>query len=217
MARQRTGKTPGVDCVYHRVSPTPDAPIPVHPAQFEVHCAMLRRSFSVLPLGEYVQKTCRGRSSERLLRQPFDDGFSNSMEHALPVLKRTHILPATHSRLQSEARWPPNWNWRREPPAEGSGARRARNRVLRSPHQAAAAWLWRARAAGHRRGSRRLAGERSAALAPRPRAADECAPDSRVRHQYDLWGLPRTRSQFWAGAPSRAAHEIEEHIREWRK
>ncbi len=115
----------GVIVLYHRVSTGPDAAYPpLHPAQFQAHCEILKRSFSILPLGEMVERHRRGLPLGGCCAITFDDGYGDFLEHAHPILQRMS-LPATHFLvLQSVLEGRPNWNWRANRLAQAAHGRR---------------------------------------------------------------------------------------------
>jgi peptidoglycan/xylan/chitin deacetylase (PgdA/CDA1 family) len=212
LARQRK-RDAGVIVLYHRVSPTPDAAYPpLHPEQFEVHCALLRRSFSVLPLGEFVQRQSSGRSLSGCCAITFDDGYLDFVEHALPVLKR-HALPATHFLvLQSVRDGRPNWNWRANRLAEVG-----RERGAPSPYEVltSSSSMDMVAHLGRWEPARRddWLGEAEAALAPLPPEPPMMRAQDLARCDTSLisWGS-HTVSHAMLGwcAESALRHEIEE-------
>jgi peptidoglycan/xylan/chitin deacetylase (PgdA/CDA1 family) len=84
-----------VIALYHRVAPEPNVLYtPLHPRNFDEHCAVLKRSFSVIPLSELIERHRTGRSLAGYCSITFDEGYRDFRDHALPILE-AHGLPAT--------------------------------------------------------------------------------------------------------------------------
>jgi peptidoglycan/xylan/chitin deacetylase (PgdA/CDA1 family) len=82
--------------IYHRVLARPDPLLPSLPdvRLFERQMGLLRRCFTVLPLGEAARGLQDGSLPARAACITFDDGYADNAELALPVLRR-HGLSAT--------------------------------------------------------------------------------------------------------------------------
>jgi peptidoglycan/xylan/chitin deacetylase (PgdA/CDA1 family) len=84
----------GVIALYHRVAPEPNLLYQtLHPDEFNKHCDLLKRSFSVIPLSELLERHRGGRSLARCCSIAFDDGYLDFRDHAVPILE-AHGLPA---------------------------------------------------------------------------------------------------------------------------
>lgn len=82
--------------IYHRVLPTPD---PLRPGEiaanlFERQMRFLAQHFKVLPLREAGQQLQNGCLPHRACCVTFDDGYSDNLTVALPILEK-YRLPAT--------------------------------------------------------------------------------------------------------------------------
>ena len=82
--------------IFHRVTPEVDPMFPgeVDASRFDAICGWLRRWTNVLPLEEAVDRMSDGSLPARAMCITFDDGYADSHEVALPILKR-HGLNAT--------------------------------------------------------------------------------------------------------------------------
>lgn len=88
--------------MYHRILPSSDARfvaeepgMVVTPESFADHLRALKSLFTVLPLGEWVERRQRGLPlPPRACAVTFDDGWLDNYEFALPVLEREQT-PAT--------------------------------------------------------------------------------------------------------------------------
>jgi len=82
--------------IFHRVTPEVDPMFPgeVDARRFDAICGWLRRWTNVLPLEEAVDRMCDGSLPARAMCITFDDGYADSHDVALPILKR-HGLNAT--------------------------------------------------------------------------------------------------------------------------
>jgi peptidoglycan/xylan/chitin deacetylase (PgdA/CDA1 family) len=90
--RQRNA---GVVVLYHRVAPGRNAIYPpLHPAEFELHCALLKDYFDVVRLSELVERRRAGDSLNRYCAITFDDGYADFRDYALPIAE-AHCLPVT--------------------------------------------------------------------------------------------------------------------------
>ncbi|HAT32719.1 MAG TPA: carbohydrate esterase family protein [Janthinobacterium sp.] len=81
--------------IYHRVLARPDPLCPAEPdgAAFERQLRLLKRFFTVLPLGLAVRLLRQGALPPRACCITFDDGYADNAEVALPLLLR-HGLSA---------------------------------------------------------------------------------------------------------------------------
>lgn len=99
--------------MYHSVTPSEDADphrIRVHPARLDRHLTLLRRrGLRGVPLAEVLEAQARGNASD-LVGLTFDDGYTDFLEHAMPVLAR-HGMTATvyvvAGRLGGRNEWDP--------------------------------------------------------------------------------------------------------------
>jgi peptidoglycan/xylan/chitin deacetylase (PgdA/CDA1 family) len=75
---------------YHRVLATPDPLLPdeVDAARFEWHIRFLAEHFSMLKLGEAVERLHAASLPQRSVCITLDDGYASNYEIALPILKR---------------------------------------------------------------------------------------------------------------------------------
>jgi len=81
--------------VFHRVDDRyPENPVTCTSRGFEEFCAFFARHFTVVPLGELVERLATGRDVGGLLAITFDDGYLDNREVAAPILSRRG-LPAT--------------------------------------------------------------------------------------------------------------------------
>lgn len=82
--------------IFHRVLPSPDPLAPYEPdvERFDRIVGWLADWFTVLPLGEAVERLKTGSLPARAACITFDDGYADNYTCALPVLLR-HGLPAT--------------------------------------------------------------------------------------------------------------------------
>ncbi|MHA7261745.1 polysaccharide deacetylase family protein [Arthrobacter sp. TMN-37] len=107
--RVRTGTPPVF--MYHSVSAS-DSPDPhrlrVHPDRLDRHLRSLRRlGLRGVSLSELLRAQDQGRAG-RLVGLTFDDGYSDYVEHALPVLQRhgmTSTLYAVAGRIGGSNEW----------------------------------------------------------------------------------------------------------------
>ncbi len=81
--------------LYHRVLARADPLLPGEPdaALFERHLRLLKRFFTVLPLGEASRRLRDGTLPPRAACITFDDGYADNAEVALPLLQK-HGLSA---------------------------------------------------------------------------------------------------------------------------
>jgi peptidoglycan/xylan/chitin deacetylase (PgdA/CDA1 family) len=99
---------------YHRVGP-PRPGLPrkgfVSPGAFRAQMKWLRRSgWTVLSLGAYVDALASGRAAPRRgIVITFDDGFSDCLTHARPVLEE-HGIPATFFIVSAAVGKTDRWN-----------------------------------------------------------------------------------------------------------
>jgi peptidoglycan/xylan/chitin deacetylase (PgdA/CDA1 family) len=85
----------GVVVTFHRVQDAPDPTgLSVTARAFADYCSFFAKHFSVVPLGDLVDRLQSGRRVDRRLAITFDDGYLDNYEVAAPVLERTS-LPAT--------------------------------------------------------------------------------------------------------------------------
>jgi peptidoglycan/xylan/chitin deacetylase (PgdA/CDA1 family) len=82
--------------IYHRVRPARDAMLPRLPtaAEFDRRMELLREHCNPVPLAEALGAMERGSLPSRAVAVTFDDGYSDNVEVALPILVRRGI-PAT--------------------------------------------------------------------------------------------------------------------------
>ena len=82
--------------IYHRVLPEPDplSTSEVDSARFDLQMKHLSRIFTVMPLTEAVERLKSGTLPARAASITFDDGYTDNVEIALPILKK-HKIPAT--------------------------------------------------------------------------------------------------------------------------
>lgn len=82
--------------LYHRVEQLSADPqlLAVKPENFFEQLELLRKHFTVLPLGELVSAVLKGRASNRMVSVTFDDGYADNLYQAKPLLARAGI-PAT--------------------------------------------------------------------------------------------------------------------------
>ncbi len=81
--------------MYHRVMPEPDVLTDsIDAATFDAHMTALSRCFNVLPLADAVARLTAGTLPPRPAAITFDDGYSDNLHVALPILER-HRLHAT--------------------------------------------------------------------------------------------------------------------------
>jgi peptidoglycan/xylan/chitin deacetylase (PgdA/CDA1 family) len=82
--------------LYHRVAELETDPqwLAVPPDVFDEQLDLLKRSFVVLTLGDLVKRLGEGALPKRSVVITFDDGYSDNLYEAKPVLER-HGLPAS--------------------------------------------------------------------------------------------------------------------------
>lgn len=82
--------------IFHRVLSEPDALLPeeIDVSRFDEICRWVCHWFNVLPLSEAIERLYRKDLPARAMAITFDDGYSDNLTVALPVLKR-HGLPCT--------------------------------------------------------------------------------------------------------------------------
>jgi peptidoglycan/xylan/chitin deacetylase (PgdA/CDA1 family) len=109
-ARGVRTRTPPV-FMYHSISPStgPDPhALRVHPARLDRHLRLLRRlGLRGVSLSELLRATDRGEA-RGLVGLTFDDGYTDYLEHALPVLQRhgmTSTLYVVAGRLGGSNQW----------------------------------------------------------------------------------------------------------------
>lgn len=85
----------GLVYMYHQVTDRPNPFRPcVHVRELEWFCRYLSRHFEVISLDEMERRRTTGRSLARAVSLTFDDGYTDNLELALPILQR-YQLPAT--------------------------------------------------------------------------------------------------------------------------
>jgi len=95
---KRGQKTSGLILLFHRVSG--NSPLPVEPRtaialdSFRTIISDLSAHYKPLPLSELVTRVGRGENIDRCVSITFDDGFADTLYHALPILERYQV-PAT--------------------------------------------------------------------------------------------------------------------------
>lgn len=83
--------------LYHRVTRLPLDPLglTVTPENFAAHLEAIRRDgWQPLPLAELVERVARGEKLPRALALTFDDGYTDNLHEAAPLLER-YNTPAT--------------------------------------------------------------------------------------------------------------------------
>jgi peptidoglycan/xylan/chitin deacetylase (PgdA/CDA1 family) len=91
------GPRKGLILLYHRVAQPRRDPqlLAVAPDRFEMHLAMLRQQTNVMRLSEMVERAAAGKAlPRRAVAITFDDGYTDNMRVAEPILARAQI-PAT--------------------------------------------------------------------------------------------------------------------------
>jgi len=86
----------GVVLLYHRVADLETDPqlLAVSPSNFAEHLEVLRRRYRPVRLGELCHRTFTSPPRSRLIALTFDDGYSDNLHRALPLLLAAAI-PAT--------------------------------------------------------------------------------------------------------------------------
>lgn len=76
--------------IYHRVLPQADPMLPgeVDSESFEWQMALMAERFNVLPLRDACRRLITGRLPPRAAAITFDDGYSDNLTVAVPILKR---------------------------------------------------------------------------------------------------------------------------------
>lgn len=73
---------------YHSILPEPNGPLELHPIAFKDQLSWLRdNGFEVISLEDYVLGPGGVKSSRPCVVLTFDDGYTNFVDHALPVLE----------------------------------------------------------------------------------------------------------------------------------
>lgn len=116
--------------LYHRVSPVADpAYPPLHPDDFARHLDLVAKHLDVAPLPVLLDELRRGGRPGGRCAITFDDGFTDFLEHAYPLLEARSI-PVTHYVVSECVRARrPTWNYRlnRVVTAEGGDGRQAKH------------------------------------------------------------------------------------------
>lgn len=89
-------KPAAVILMYHRISDTSIEPnwLAVSPANFTAHMQYLKLAFNTMRLTDLVESIKDGSLPDRSVAVTFDDGYSDNVTHALPVLESA-MVPAT--------------------------------------------------------------------------------------------------------------------------
>ena len=82
--------------MYHRVADEPSDPfkICVTPQHFAEHLEVLKKHSHPMPLRQIVQAVAEGKSPHQGVAVTFDDGYSDNLHHAKPLLEQ-YDIPAT--------------------------------------------------------------------------------------------------------------------------
>ncbi|MCX6043821.1 MAG: polysaccharide deacetylase family protein [Chloroflexi bacterium] len=82
--------------MYHRISDTSIEPnwLAVSPKNFAAHVQYLKQTFNPMRLTDLVESIKDGSLPDRSVAITFDDGYSDNLTHALPVLE-SFAVPAT--------------------------------------------------------------------------------------------------------------------------
>ncbi len=88
--------------MYHRILPPEDPRYAseepgmiVHPDTLRMHLRVLRDTFTLMPLGEWVARAEQGRPlPDKACAITFDDGWRDNYEYAFPILQQEQV-PAT--------------------------------------------------------------------------------------------------------------------------
>ncbi len=81
----------GVPCImYHSVKPSPDSEFSISPSVFEADMYYLKRhGYETISLGELASRVAGGKPiPERSVLITFDDGYSDVLYNALPILNK---------------------------------------------------------------------------------------------------------------------------------
>ncbi len=89
-------KPAAVILMYHRISDTSIEPnwLAVSPTNFTDHVQYLKQTFNTMRLTDLVESIKDGSLPDRSVAITFDDGYSDNLTHALPVLE-SFTVPAT--------------------------------------------------------------------------------------------------------------------------
>jgi peptidoglycan/xylan/chitin deacetylase (PgdA/CDA1 family) len=98
-AVKRLLKDAGLILCYHNVVPSNvgtigDPGLHLSRERFETQVRWLAAHYTIVPLGEFVDRVTAGGSLRSVAAITFDDGYGGVFEHALPIL-RALALPAT--------------------------------------------------------------------------------------------------------------------------
>jgi peptidoglycan/xylan/chitin deacetylase (PgdA/CDA1 family) len=97
LKRARSAFVPGtVILLYHRVAELSTDPqlLGVRPSRFLEHLEVCRKMAKVIPLQSLVKSLDRGKIPNREIVITFDDGYSDNLHSAKPLLER-HEIPAS--------------------------------------------------------------------------------------------------------------------------
>jgi glycosyltransferase involved in cell wall biosynthesis/peptidoglycan/xylan/chitin deacetylase (PgdA/CDA1 family) len=103
---------------YHRIGAAPDAtggPDTVDPGRFLAHLRYLCRRYTVVTIGEALERLREGRMPDRpLLSITFDDGYRDNVTTALPLLVEAGCKATLYVTLEAVREGLPPWTHRLE-------------------------------------------------------------------------------------------------------
>ena len=105
----------GTILCYHNVVPdgagaesaTPELHMPV--ARFESQVRWLARHYEMVRLPELVERVARGGQLSKVAALTFDDGYTGTFQHALPLLARLGIPATIFVVAEAPGRWDSVW------------------------------------------------------------------------------------------------------------